>query len=523
MTIAQPQPGASIHTATVTAVTVSLVVAATAVLVWLVLFAALLVHTEPRRVEPGPATLDLGGPEPPAIVNLVTGDWDLGQEAVPATLLDLAARGYLAIDQVGDDTFVRLRPKAEVDTWITHGVKSELTRYERMVLNHVGFLSRQTADGVVPAGALTTGPDSERHWWRHFRDRVHEDARQRGLSRARWSRRHKLVLGAVGVVVGACVAVALATNIEPEEDTSTAEHVMGSSWSGVMVAAGIVAAVGKTNGERDTPAGRECAARWLGLREQLADNPLFPEQPPAAVAIWDRHLAYGAAMGVAHGAVQALPLGAESDTVAWSPVGGRWRVVRVRYPRFVPPGYGWHPVWVVLGGLVQLAAAGSLMALVAKVLREQSEYDPQGAALAVGVGIMAVPAGVILIRGAWMVYLGIADLVQGRRTVEGRVVRYRVRGNDKSQRWYVAVDDGTTDRIRAWRFRRSVTAPQGSTVRADVFRRLGHARDLTVVPAEADDRPGPDGRHEPDGRPEPGTRPQPAGPSTWSTPAGPQS
>jgi hypothetical protein len=37
----------------------------------------------------------------------VTSDWDLGHEAVPATLLDLAARKHLAVEQRGDGTVVQ--------------------------------------------------------------------------------------------------------------------------------------------------------------------------------------------------------------------------------------------------------------------------------------------------------------------------------------------------------------------------------------------------------------------------------
>ena len=37
------------------------------------------------------------------------------------------------------------------------------------------------------------------------------------------------------------------------------------------------------------------------------------------------------------------------------------------------------------------------------------------------------------------------------QVVEGRVLRVRERGDDDDRYWHVAVDDGTTDRVRAWR------------------------------------------------------------------------
>lgn len=52
-----------------------------------------------------------------------------------------------------------------------------------------------------------------------------------------------------------------------------------------------------------------------------------------------------AVMGVAPTAVALLPFGAEDDNGAWSPFGGRWRRVRVGYPRGWPPGWGKHPAF----------------------------------------------------------------------------------------------------------------------------------------------------------------------------------
>ncbi len=212
-----------------------------------------------------------------------------------------------------------------------------------------------------------------------------------------------------------------------------------------------------------------------------AEDPLFADQPPAAVAIWDRHVAYGAALGVAHGAVRALALGAESDHVAWSPVGGRWRVVRIRYPWLHPPGYGWHPARATLFGLMHLAVAAGLAAASATLLDtndQLTQATDTGLRLAAAALAVAAAAGA---RGGWMAYAGVAHRAGGRRTVEGRVVRCRVRGGEDNRRWYLAVDDGTTDRLRAWRFRKPTEVRQGATVRAQVGPRTRHVRDLEVL------------------------------------------
>jgi len=110
---------------------------------------------------------------------------------------------------------------------------------------------------------------------------------------------------------------------------------LGMLAAGFVIFTVLAGATSVFASERDTPAGREAAARWLGVRTYLGNDEFFPTLPPAAVAIWDRYLGYGAALGVATGAVQALPMGAEDDHRAWSSFGGRWRMVRVAYP---PPG-----------------------------------------------------------------------------------------------------------------------------------------------------------------------------------------
>lgn len=466
-------------------------VAAGGALIWAALLGIAAFATRSRNVRPGPPTLDLGGPEPPAVVNLITDDWRLGHEAVPATLLDLAARKMLAIDQVGDRALVRVRP----DSPRARELAAGLEPYERLVLDHV---VAHAVDGVVPADALTTGPEEEsRGWWRSFRRAVVRDARRRDLSRPRWSPAVRVVLTVAALAVGVLVGVASTTLPYDPEDAD--DDPIGRALAlSVLTAVVLTAAAEAVNGERDTPAGRRAASRWLGLREMLAEDPLFAEHPPAGVAIWDRLLAHGAAMGVAHGAVRALPLGAESEREAWSSVGGHWRVVRIRYPRFFPPGYGRHPGLIGLIGLFLLgfaalalpaatAAADALRDVVSDVSTDRTVPAAFGVGVGIVLGFVVVAAALAGGGGAWMTFAGFADLVSPRRTVEGRVLRVRRRGDDEHPRWYVAVDDGTAPRVSAWRTGPTGVA-QGSTVRAEVTRWLAHVRNLDVV-ASAPARP----------------------------------
>lgn len=460
------------------------VAAGVAAALWFVAFGVLAAATNPLPVRPGPGTLDLGGPESPAVVNLLTSDWKLDHVALPATLLDLAARGHLAIDQVGEDTLVRVR---------THGAAARsgsapLTDYESMVLDHVTHLASHADDGVVPAQALTTGPDEHaKRWWKRFEKAVASDARSRGLSRSRWSgwMMATLTVGALAVAIAVALAVS-ATWREDDEGASEEETdpVTSSLGGAFFTFAGLMAMVGATAEERDTKAGRAAAARWLGFRDLLATDTLFAEQPPAGVAIWDRHLAYGASVGIAHGAVRAIPFGTDRPDEAWSPVTGRWRLVHIRYPRRLPPRYGNHPLKVATIGLFQTAvAAVALRALpeLPDLLHDAAvdlAADDSTSQLLDTVGVVVVVGltavmGAIALRALVMLGCGILDLAHGRRTVEGRVVRRAP--------YCLAVDDGSSDRIRAWRLASTSPMTEGSTVRGELTRYLAHVKSLELV------------------------------------------
>ncbi len=84
----------------------------------------------------------------------------------------------------------------------------ELTDYERRVLEH---LQRRESGGIVPAQALTTGPEEESsRWWRGFQREIVADSKRRGLSRDLLDRPLFIALG-VAAAVPALLASAATT------------------------------------------------------------------------------------------------------------------------------------------------------------------------------------------------------------------------------------------------------------------------------------------------------------------------
>jgi hypothetical protein len=292
-----------------------LIAALVVVGVWLLLLGAFAFCTRSRRVEPGPASMELR-PEPPAIVNLLVNGSRVTPNAVQATLLDLAAREFIDIEEydAGQHIICRLKQREPDD---------RLESYTKIVLDHV---EAEAVNGVIPAQALTTGVKGKSSaWWRAFRTSVVRDAQFRSLTEDRWSRPQWGILRLAGLAAGGLV-VLVATRANAIEPGVLVVLTAALSLNTVLITI--------FGDQRLKPAGLAEASHWLGVRSYLEQNRAFTEATPGAVTLWDRYMAYAAAMGLATKAIRALPMGLEDDHRAWSAYGGQWREVRVSYPRF---------------------------------------------------------------------------------------------------------------------------------------------------------------------------------------------
>jgi hypothetical protein len=245
--------------------------------------------------------------------------------------------------------------------------------------------------------------------------------------------------------------------------------------AGVMVFVAAFALLGwikRQHPQRETPAGMEVASRWLGVRAELTENPVFRTHSPVQVELWDRLLAYGAALGVASGASRPLPMGAESDTEAWTAYGGRWRCVRVSYPRYWPPGWGSDPAVGLLVGLALVVGFGLLLYTTGPELLDAGVFGAVPFAVAC---IGVVLGAALVVMSAWDWHIS--------AEVTGRILRLRTFGDDKKTRYYIAVDDGLSDTIRAWKVSpaRYEGLEQGDVITARLTRNLGCVRWIVPV------------------------------------------
>jgi hypothetical protein len=427
---------------------------------WLVAAGALYLVRKPPEPPVGPLTLALG-PEPPAVVNFLVNDFRTTDDAIPATLIDLAARNVVDVEQRGPGVFyIRLRPGEG---------EAELTPYERRVLDH---LRAKASDGVVPAEALTTGREVESNRWRRaFAGEVVDDAKERGLSRD--------ALGSRAFTALTAAAAVPALLIWPLSDFEPA--------AGVMIAAvALLAWIRARHPQRETARGMDAASRWLGVRAELQENPVFDTHSPLTVELWNRLLAYGAALGVASGASGPLPMGTESDTRAWSAYGGRWRPVEVRYRRPWLIGSGRTPLVVLAKGAGMALVGGFFLYVLGSAATDgvSSGFD-----LLFAGAILLVPS-VLVIAGSAYVLLALSDLRSARR-VTGPILRLREYGDDDSRRYYVAVDDGVSSRIRACEVSPALYTglEQGELVTVTLTRRLGCIRSIVSAPEPPPSQP----------------------------------
>ena len=445
------------------------VAAVVALAAWPFAYALVAAARRVPHLQRAPATMDLPD-DPPAIGNMLCHSWSVTREAVSATFVDLAARDHISIDRVGDETLCSIprRPPRRGDA---------LLPYEERVL---GVLTSRAADGgAVPAGALTTGNVGVAGaWFSSFQDEVIADAQRRGYAKKRWDAAVTGPLGTLAVAALGLFIASLTLATGPESDTFTVWK--GTVLGGFFLSMYFIGVVGKRASspeQRPTPEGLRAAHRWLGTRQQLIEDTSFDTLAPDAVAIWDRYLACAAAVGAAGRVAETLPLAAADDHRAWSNFKGRWRPVRVHYPR-LPPGRGRHPVLALLGALF-------FGGIAFKVLAAMLPIHADGAVRMVESVIVAFAAAVLAWQAVMLVQ-AVPDLFTTIRR-EGQVIRTRTwprasfnpLRQDK-ERHYVAVDDGATPSIRAWVVRKELHdhTHEGQQVVATVTPLLRYVRSI---------------------------------------------
>lgn len=464
---------------------------------WFVLAGVVLASTRPTLPPPGPATSELG-PEPPAVANLLTHRCHVTATAVSATLLDLAARRVLDVDQVAPDTYLCRLYAHRSDT-------GPLTRYEAKVLDLVR--GKATEDGTVATGELSLGHSQQAdRWWKDFTKQVVDDARTRGLVRRRFGRLPAVLVSAtllVPFLLGGAALEVLATVAREAGSTAESDEAGGAMLTALVAWAFVLTvAAARLRAWRETDAGRAAAAHWLGFRAHVGQTELLMEAPPAAVVVWGRNLSYGVAVGACPAAARALPIGPQRDDEAWSAYGGRWREVDIEYPRRFyegePPlrsallGVAWLALTTALGFVLLRTMGPMLVDLVDTIATEDGPVWLRLVGFGgvfFGVGVPFLWCGWKMAHAVTVLWRALPDLASTPLAFEGQVLRvpwHWTKVGD-SRRWqptgFTAVDPGRGDVVRALRFQQAGVS-EGDIVRVTVTPRMRHVTACEVL-AEA--------------------------------------
>ncbi len=421
-----------------TAVNLSLIAIAT----WLVSYAMVLAYFRHRTLKPGPATEDLRE-ESPAVVGLLVNRFEPGQDIVEATLLDFGARGIVEFRE------------GEQGRWSVHigrEYPTGLSAYDQQVFDRV---SGAATGGVVQLDRVD---------FSGLHPAAQREARDAGLSQLRfdWRTLSWLIVGAVAaaVVVGGTLYWSSGLTL----------HL----GAGALVLLTLLALIAAGQRVQHTPAGIEAAQHWLGVREFLRGHSSFCEDPPTSAKRWERYLGYGAALGVARGA-SVLP---GDRNLIWAHHDGRWRRVRVTYPR------GWDRYGRSVPDLLRQAAM-RLAAGAALLIFWRFE-----SVLATNLGLVA--GAYLVLRGLYLLVRTLLDLMPPR-VITGEVLWAdpwrpgRLALRQEIYVWrvphvsYLVVDDGESDRITAWAVPTRKSAEPGQRVRIAVRPWSRRVVSLTLV------------------------------------------
>ncbi|HET9516845.1 MAG TPA: hypothetical protein VFO77_03865, partial [Actinoplanes sp.] len=410
------------------------------------------------RMPRAPATPDLID-TPPAVVNLMAHGFVDAPEAAAATLLDLAARRYVTLEQPGTDmseTVVRV---------VTDDIAG-LTDYERRVLDRV-----TPPPGVAPftlADLARRQAEDGEEWHKRVVEQVRADAARRGLVEQKNTKTPPaMVMLFVGLMItvpmSCAFGSALLALIAPDRDDGheiglPIAIVGGLSLLGLVTA--MVAIVGVIPDERYTPAGRAVARHWSGVARWLKGHEAFAQLPPAAVTVWGRHLAHGVALKVAPAAAAAIDLRSGQIDLVRSSYGQQPRLVRVHYRprRWLPLA---PPAVRVLFAVLGVSALLFVLWLTRGVWLPTPPVARYGTVAA---------AAALVLRAAYLILRTIGDALFPL-TVTGTVLRTVAMGAGL----YVVVDDGTSAELSAWFVRPGVAMVlrPGELVRIRVHRWSG--------------------------------------------------
>jgi uncharacterized membrane protein len=260
--------------------------------------------------------------DPPAVCQAVRSFGSVTNDAFPATLIDLAQRGWLTITEEHGETAVLHRDTIDYRFTRTPKDDAPLTDYESKLLWRLFPNGGTITQSELVEDAKST-PKASAAWLDDFKGSIHADFTRRGYVDSGHLQKWLLHLLTIAVVGGAGVlAVALGALL---------------GWVAIAVAVVLLLLSGLLR--QRTKAGARKLAEVDGLARFLRDFSRLPDEAHTGdLILYERYLVYAVALGVAGELVEGL---------------------RVRFPQFAEPSSGFA-TWYVVGSMAGYSNMGRL-------------------------------------------------------------------------------------------------------------------------------------------------------------------
>ncbi|HEY3906779.1 MAG TPA: hypothetical protein VGM14_22925 [Streptosporangiaceae bacterium] len=408
----------------------------------------------------------------PALVRFIMASCHPGTAAFDATILDLAARGFIGARSDANGIWLTYTESGTA----TAGIR--LAGYEQKVLDALHGRLKNTGGAPFAAVAHVARVDVEGAW-KPFDNELRLAARSTGICRRRLPLSFAPMLVALLTEASAVLLAAVTATLPHHHQAS-----VSAAWVAVTAVLTALLLLGAGYQDRLTPVGAGLAARFKQERARLAADPaswgMTADGPVAWPEVSANTLARRAfaVAGTIPGAgpepvtpgqrlrgrvASRQPSEKRKPTEAWSSFNGNWRLVPIR--KSTGPGIGAGVFKIILGLVLSLVAYGL--------------YYPSGNG--------PVPVIVFVIALAFGGY-GIAQVIRiagipTLETFDAQVIARWLEDvdteNSSETVSYVAVDDGA----KSWTFSGATVQPLGleDLVRVTVNPRTGSLINLDVL------------------------------------------
>ena len=227
--------------------------------------------------------------DPPAFVMMLREWGAVSSRALSATIVDLAQRGYLTIEELRTDR--RILPD-KVDwqfTWTPAPGDEPLRQFEHQVLERLFAAGRVTTQSEFERWCKSNRTSADR-WW----DGVKESAQRE------FKQRHYIEGGKGPVYAGNVLAALIVGGLGILAVSFGAlVGIIGIASAAIQLMATIVL-------RRRTPEGAQRLAEWEAVERFLRDFSQLEEAPVGHLILWERYLVYAVALGVTAEVARAL-------------------------------------------------------------------------------------------------------------------------------------------------------------------------------------------------------------------------